>query len=90
MNHSSMPKPKRRPEDGRPPLHGEPTQMVTARVPVSGVRTLRRVGDGNLSQGVCRLILLYYKLPEAVREELLSGDGHPGRQPAESDEEDEW
>lgn len=84
---------KRRREDGRPRMRAEPTQMVAARVVVSGVRLLRRVGDGNLSEGLHRLILLYNKLPEALRDEVLGSADSPGgpmQGETEDQDRDDW
>mgnify|MGYP006892282781 CR=1 FL=1 len=46
----------RRKGAGRDPTYDEPMQRKTISVPASHVEHLKRVGDGNISKGVRRLV----------------------------------
>lgn len=66
--------PTRRRRAGRPPVLDEQAERVCLYVPVSAVRVLRRVGDGNLSAGLRKLTIMYELMPDALRTQLLASD----------------
>lgn len=53
----NKPKPRggRRPGSGRPPVQDR-KQSITVTLSVSDIATLRRLGDGNVSAGIRRLV----------------------------------
>lgn len=65
--------PSRKPPHDRT-VNSGPTTVVTMRLEDSAIRVLRRVGDGNLSEGVRQLLRLYHALPPGALDALRSQD----------------
>lgn len=66
-----LPKTRIQQRMGRPRMLHEPCAVLAAYVPISLIRAIRRLGDGNMSAGVRRMGLIFRKLTEEQIELLL-------------------
>lgn len=55
MQHEPKPRGGRRPGSGRPPAKDR-KQSITVTLPAEVIDHLRRLGDGNVSEGIRRLV----------------------------------
>ena len=69
MPQRSTPRSTRR-HMGRPSLLGEPAETITAYLPQSTIRQLRRMGEGSLSAGIRRAALLCQNIPTDLLRQL--------------------